>query len=116
MDKLFSSGRLIKYAYLHRVNPFDNLSINMQISRKETRWGDTSFLLGGWSGPKKDGELSMLNGNPTYKPVAAAISFSIATERLTSIEKDEGSNELHLKIPEVEEISKEEREEDTIQG
>lgn len=47
---------------------------------------------------------------------AAAIRFAIATERLTVIEKDEGSNELHMETPELEEVSEEEREEDTIQG
>ena len=84
----------------------------MQISRKEKRWGDTSFLLGVWSGPKKDGEFS--NWKPNLQAVAAAIRFAIATERLTIIEKDEGSNQLHMETPEVEEVSEEEMEEDTI--
>ncbi len=75
------------------------------ISWKERRWGDTSFLLGGWSDLKKDGELS--KGKPN---VTAAIRFIKVTGRLTSIEKDEGSNELPLETLEVVEASEKERE------
>ena len=83
----------------------------MQISRKEKRWGDTSFLLGSWSGLRKDGELS--KWKPNLQAVAAAIRFTKVTGRLTSLEKDEGSNELPLETPEVVEASEDEREEDT---
>ncbi len=79
--------------------------------KKDKRWGDTSFLLGGWSGLKKDGELSKCK--PNLQAVAAPIRFTKVTGRLTSIEKDEGSNELPLETPEVVESSEEEREEDT---
>lgn len=44
------------------------------------------------------------------------IRFTITIERLTIIEKNKGSNELHIETPEMEEVSGEEKEKDTIQG
>lgn len=81
----------------------------MQVSGREKRWGDTPFLWGGWSGLKKDGELSKWKAN--LQAVAVAIRFTLATGRLTSIESDESSKELHSETPKAEEVSEEEREE-----
>ena len=44
------------------------------------RWGDTSYLLGGWSGEQKDGALA--KWRPTNEMVTATINFAIATGRL----------------------------------
>ena len=43
-------------------------------------WGDTSHLLGGWSGEQKDGALA--KWKPTNEMVTATINFPIATGRL----------------------------------
>lgn len=60
---------------------------------------------------------SFLNGNSTYKLLPQAIGFSIATGRLKIIERDEGNSELYnSEIPEVEEVSEEDREEDCSSG
>lgn len=44
------------------------------------RWGDTSFMLGGWSGVKKDGEV--VKWKPANEMVIATINFAIATGRI----------------------------------
>ncbi len=44
------------------------------------RWGDTSYLLGGWSGEQKDGTLA--KWRPTNEMLTATINFAIATVRL----------------------------------
>ena len=44
------------------------------------RWGDTSYLLGGWAGEQKDGALA--KWKPTNEMVTATINFAIATDRL----------------------------------
>ena len=53
--------------------------------QEEKRGCNNSFLSGGWSGPKKYGELS--KWKPNSQAVGAAFRFTIATERLTRIEK-----------------------------
>ena len=57
-----------------------------------TRWGDKSFFLGGWSGPRLDGELS--KWSPNIEAVKAAIKFAKATKRLSF--QDEA---LHFQNP-----------------
>ena len=47
------------------------------------RWGDTAYLLGGWSGERKDGALQ--SWKPNLKVVKATIKFVEATERLDRI-------------------------------
>ena len=44
------------------------------------RWGDTAYLLGGWSGKRKEGSLD--KWTPNLKMVNATIRFAEATERL----------------------------------
>ena len=53
------------------------------------RWGDTSYLLGGWSGEIKDGEVA--KWKPANDMVTATINFAIATGRLEDQRK--GRNE-----------------------
>ena len=82
--------------------------------KERKRWGDTTFLLGGWSGPNKNGELS--KWKPNLQAVTAAIRFAIPTARLTNIEENKSIDESHAEIPEPEEVSEEKKEEDTTQG
>lgn len=51
-----------------------------QLADRHNRWGDTSFLLGGWSGSRKDGDLE--KWNPDLAMVAATINFAVKTGRL----------------------------------
>ena len=51
-----------------------------QLADKHNRWGDTSFLLGGWSGPRKDGDFS--DWKPDLAMVSATINFAATTGRL----------------------------------
>lgn len=44
------------------------------------QWGDTSYILGGWSGEIKDGEV--VKWKPANDMVTATINFAIATGRL----------------------------------
>ena len=44
------------------------------------RWGDTSYLLGRWSGEQKDEAL--VKWRPTNEMVTATINFAIVTDRL----------------------------------
>lgn len=44
------------------------------------RWGDTSYLLGGWSGPVKDGLFE--RWKPNAEMITATIQFAINTTRL----------------------------------
>lgn len=46
------------------------------------RWSDTAYLLGGWSGERKDGALE--SWKPNLKMVNATIKFVEATERLNN--------------------------------
>ena len=57
------------------------------------RWGDTSYMLGGWSGEKKDGEV--VKCKPANEMVIATINFAIATGRLEDKRKggEESSSE-----------------------
>lgn len=50
------------------------------------RWGDTSFLLGGWSGVVKDGELS--KWKPNLPMVSASFKFAENSGRL-NVKRDE---------------------------
>lgn len=54
------------------------------------RWGDTSYLLGGWSGEIKDGPLK--DWKPTTEMVTATINFAIATKRLED-RREKGDSE-----------------------
>lgn len=67
--------------------------------RKPTgrRWGDTTYMLGGWSGSGKDGSLD--TWNPNYKVVTATINFITATGRLKERRStaEEGSEESKKK-------------------
>lgn len=56
-----------------------------QLADDHNRWGDTSFLLGGWSGVSKDGELS--KWKPNLAIVTATIKFIADTGRL-NVKKD----------------------------
>lgn len=78
----------------------------MQILRRENRWGDTSFLLRGWSSFKKDGELS--KWKPNLPAISAAIRFTIATKRLSSFETYNSDEESHEDRSEVGEESEKE--------
>lgn len=44
------------------------------------RWGDTSYMLGGWSWIHKDGDLE--KWRPAKEIITATINFAIATGRL----------------------------------
>lgn len=44
------------------------------------RWGDTSYMLGGWSGKIKDGEVA--KWKPASDMVTTTINFAIASGRL----------------------------------
>ena len=55
------------------------------------RWGDTSYLLGGWSGENKDGPLK--DWKPTNEIVTATINFAIATKRLKDRKEQDDSEE-----------------------
>ena len=44
------------------------------------RWGDTSYLLGGWSGPQKDGPFE--KWKPNTEMINATIRFALSTTRL----------------------------------
>lgn len=48
----------------------------------KSRWGDTAFLLGGWSGERKDGILE--SWKPNLKMVNATIKFVEVTKRLNN--------------------------------
>ena len=56
------------------------------------QWGDTSYLLGGWSDEQKYGALA--KWRPTIEMVTATINFAIATGRLEDRreEREEGDN------------------------
>ena len=56
------------------------------LADSHNRWGDTSFLLGGWSGIVKDGELG--KWKPNLPMVSATIKFAEDTGRL-NIKRDE---------------------------
>ena len=65
-----------------------------QLADRHNRWGDTSFLLGGWSGPGKDGDFN--KWKPDLAMVAATINFAATTGRLdqetTSDEGERGGD------------------------
>ena len=50
------------------------------IGYKHNRWGDTSFFVGGWSGPSKDGEEQAWK--PNKEAVWTTINYAISTGRL----------------------------------
>ena len=54
------------------------------------RWGDTSYLLGGWSGEPKDGDAA--KWKPANEMVTATINFAIATGRLEDKRKGRGES------------------------
>ena len=59
------------------------------ISYKHNRWGDTSFLVGGWSGPSKDGEEQAWK--PNKEAVWTTINYAISTGRLDN--RQDGAEE-----------------------
>ena len=79
----------------------------MQILRKKNRWRDTSYLLGGWSSCKKDGDFSLWK--PNLQAVTAAIKYTIATGRLANTKDDTNRVEPNPEQPEIGEESEEER-------
>ena len=91
----------------HRVD-------TMRILRKENRWGDTSYLLGGWSGCKKDSDFSLWR--PNLQAVTSAIKFAIATGRLTNSEDNTNGDKPNPEQPEVGEESEEDRLDDRMKG
>lgn len=54
------------------------------------RWGDTSYLLGGWSGEPKDGDAA--KWEPASEMVMTTINFAIATARLEDKRKGRGES------------------------
>ena len=54
------------------------------------RWGDTSYLLGGWSGEPKDGDAA--KWKPANEMVTATINFAIATGRREDRRKGRGES------------------------
>lgn len=77
------------------------------------RWGDAAYLLGGWSGERKDGALQ--SWKPNLKVVNATIKFVEATERLDNNrwrqrEEDEAENNRGEERSEEGEESQSERE------
>lgn len=58
-----------------------------------------SYLLGGWSGCKKDGDFSLCK--PNLKGVTAAIKFTIATVRLANTKDDTDIDESNPEEPDV---------------
>ena len=54
------------------------------------RWGDTSYLLGGWSGPQKDGPFE--KWKPNTEMINATIKFALSTARLND-NRDEPSTQ-----------------------
>ena len=66
---------------LFRCSRWSILSEEHKIKRlAKGRWGDTAYLLGGWSGERKDGALQ--SWKPNLKVVNATIKYVEATERL----------------------------------
>ncbi len=57
-----------------------------QVADRQNCWGDTSFLLGGWSGIVKDGEFG--KWKPNLTTVSATIKFAEETGRL-NVKRDE---------------------------
>lgn len=57
-----------------------------RLADSHNRWGDTSFLLGGWSGVVKDGEFGQWK--PNLAMVSATIKFAEDTGRL-NVKRDE---------------------------
>lgn len=86
----------------------------MRILKKENRLGDTSYLLGGWSGCKKNGDFSLWR--PNLKAITSAIKFAIATGRLTNSEDNTIGDETNTEQPEVGEESEEDRLDDRMKG
>ena len=68
------------------------------------RWGDLSFMLGGWSNERKDGPLD--KWRPSKAAISATFNFAIATGRL-----EDGSHEYDKETED--ERSMPEEEEDT---
>lgn len=68
---LFRCGRWSTLGEAHKIR-----------SLAKSRWGDTAYLLGGWSGERKDGALH--NWKRSLKVVNATIKFVEATERLNN--------------------------------
>ena len=54
-----------------------------------SRWGDTSYLLGGWSGPSKDGLFE--KWKPNTEMINATIQFAVNTTRLND-KRGEGTS------------------------
>ena len=59
------------------------------IGYKHNRWGDTSFFVGGWSGPSKDGEEQAWK--PNKEAVWTTINYAISTGRLDN--RQDGAEE-----------------------
>lgn len=66
---------------------WDNFRPQMKrMADSYNRWGDTSFLLGGWSGIVKDGDF--VRWKPNLAMVSATITFAEDTRRL-NVKRDE---------------------------
>ena len=77
-----NTGRETVHHFLFCCPLWDKARRRMkQLADKHNRWGDTSFLLGGWSGPLKDGDFS--KWKPDLAMVSATINFAATTGRLS---------------------------------
>lgn len=65
------------------------------IGYKHNRWGDTSFFVGGWSGPSKDGEEQAWR--PNKEAVWSTINYAMSTGRLKN--RQEGGDEKESQRP-----------------
>lgn len=52
-------------------------AVIMWILREENRWGDMSYLLGAWSGCKKDGDFLFMEAKPTSGYCSNQVHHSI---------------------------------------
>ena len=76
-----NTGRETVHHFLFCCPLWDKARLPMkQLADKHNRWGDTSFLLGGWSGPIKDGDFS--KWKPDLAMVSATVNFAAITGRL----------------------------------
>lgn len=76
-----STGKETVHHFLFCCPLWDQARPHMkQLADRHNRWGDTSFLLGGWSGSRKDGDIE--KWKPDLAMVAATINFAVKTRRL----------------------------------
>lgn len=75
-----NTGKETVYDFLFCCPLWDQAQLHMkQLGDKHNCWGDTSFLLGGWS-PCKDGDFD--KWKPDLAMVAATLKFAAKTRRL----------------------------------